>query len=338
MTRQTPVRVSFIVPVRNDAKRLRICLDAIASNRDPRVETEVLVADNGSTDDSREAAIAAGARVLSLPGLRVSDLRNRASAAATGDLLAFVDADHKIVPTWIASAVDVLETEGVGAVGALYSAPVPGSWVQRMYGAMRGHTSGRHDVSWLGSGNLAVRREAFDAVRGFDAALEACEDVDFCQRLRREGWRLVGDERLESVHLGDPVTLGALFRAERWRGRDNMRVSLRAPLTLRTAPSVLIPAVDVVAGALALVGVFSVPVFGLRSVWMAVGGALVITALAALQTLRIVTRAGARSPVGLAQAFLVAVTYDLARAIALVTRASHHRRPDGGSRARATTR
>ena len=83
------------------------------------------------------------------------------------------------------------------------------------------------------SGNLAVKRTAFQAIGGFDAALEACEDVDFCQRLRRAGWRLVGDERLESVHLGDPPTLAALFRAERWRGRDNLRVSLRGPLDAR---------------------------------------------------------------------------------------------------------
>jgi glycosyltransferase involved in cell wall biosynthesis len=171
------LRVSFIIPVKNDARRLRRCLETIARNRSATFDLDVIVADNGSTDGSREVARVAGAGVLSLPGLRVSELRNRGAASATGTVLAFVDADHEIVPTWVASAIDALEEVGVGAVGALYSAPTHGSWVQGMYGALRGRTVGRHDASWLGSGNLAVGRDAFEAIGGFDASLEACEDV-----------------------------------------------------------------------------------------------------------------------------------------------------------------
>ena len=96
-------------------------------------------------------------------------------------------------------------------------------------------------VDWLGSGSLAVWREVFEKVGGFDSRLETCEDVDFCQRLRRNGYGLWSDDRLRSVHLGDPRTLRALFFGELWRGRDNLKVSLRGPLTPRALPSVLIP-------------------------------------------------------------------------------------------------
>jgi hypothetical protein len=324
MTRQTSTRVSFVIPVRNDARRLKTCLDAIARNQHSEAVVEVIVADNDSSDDSREVATAAGARVLRLPGLRVSALRNRAAAAATGDLLAFVDADHVIAPTWIASAEDVLAADGVGAAGALYSVPVPGSWVQRLYGALRGRSVGRGDVTWLGSGNLVVRRAAFDTVGGFDASLEACEDIDFCQRLRRAGWRVVADEHLRSVHLGDPATLGALFRAERWRGRDNLRVTLRGPLAARDLPSLFIPIIDVTAVLAALGGLVAAAFFGSGSLTMALAGVLVIVGLAALRAFRIV--ASLRDPLAVGQAFLVALTYDLARAVALVTRAPHHGR------------
>ena len=136
----TPLRrlhVSFIIPVRNDAARLRRCLDSIERNRAAFADFEVVVVDNGSTDDTAEVASAAGARVLSLPGLRVSELRNRGAAAATGSILAFVDADHELVPTWAASAADVLQRAEIGAAGALYSAPRRGTWVQRMYGSPR---------------------------------------------------------------------------------------------------------------------------------------------------------------------------------------------------------
>ena len=51
---------------------------------------------------------------------------------------------------------------------------------------------------------------------------------------------------MRNVHFGDPATLWDLFRGELWRGRDNLRISLRGPLTWRGLPSVVIPIVDVV--------------------------------------------------------------------------------------------
>jgi len=317
--------VSFIVPVRNDARRLQRCLDAIVRNQRDDIGVEIIVGDNGSTDDSREVAAAMGARVLSLPGLRVSELRNRAAARATGDLLAFVDADHVIVDTWASAAIAVLADERVGAAGALYSAPAQGSWVQRMYGALRGRTVGAGDVGWLGSGNLVVRKAAFDAVRGFDTSLEACEDVDFCRRVTGAGWRIVGDERLTSVHLGDPATLSALFRAERWRGRDNVRVSLRGKLRLRELPSVVIPIVELMAGATMVGALLTSPLAGYRALPAAATAGLCLVGLAMLRAWRILLNVQSPNPLTIAQAFAVALTYDVARASALASRAPHHR-------------
>jgi GT2 family glycosyltransferase len=59
---------------------------------------------------------------------------------------------------------------------------------------------------------MAVSKEAFFSIGGFDQTLETCEDVDLRQRLRARGWRVVGDDRLHNVHFGDPATLGHLFR------------------------------------------------------------------------------------------------------------------------------
>jgi hypothetical protein len=317
--------LTIIIPVKNDARRLSRCLDAIARNRTEGAAAALIVADNGSTDDSPTVAAAAGARVLTLPGVPVSQLRNTAAAAASTDLLAFIDADHEIVGTWIGAALAAFAPDNVGAAGALYLIPQDATWVQRMYGVLRGRTSGRSEVAWLGSGNLVVRRSAFEQIGGFDPSLQACEDVDFCQRLRAADWKILGDEQLGSVHHGDPPTLAALFRAERWRGRDNLRVSLRGPLTLRELPSVLTPIVTL----LALVAIVVSPVIRMwsgSSLIVAGTGVVAIAGLAALKAARMAFRARTLSPVFIVQAFAVALTYDIARAIALVTRAPHHRR------------
>jgi glycosyl transferase family 2 len=236
-----------------------------------------------------------------------------------------VDADHEIAPTWISTAVEVLKEEEVGAAGALCMPPPDGTWVQRMYGALRGKTEGRSDVSWLGAGNLAVRRQAFESVSGFDASLESCEDVDLCHRLRAAGWRVIGDAGLGNVHLGDPATLAGLFRAERWRGRDNLRVTFRGPLTPRDLPSVVVPVVDACAVVLAGTGILMWPFFGARALALTASGGALVVAASALRTLRMAISGRFHHPIAFAQAMAVAMTYDLARSAALVTRAAHHR-------------
>ena len=312
--------VSFIIPVRNDADRLQRCLATIRENDYPSSRIEVVVADNGSIDTSAAVARSRGATVLALPGLRVGELRNHAAAAARGSILAFVDADHEIDARWVASAVENLQQPSVAAVGALCDPPVDGTWVQHTYGALRGRVSGRHDVDWLGSGNMAIWKSVFEQHRGFDTGLETCEDVDLCQRLRLSGLRIVSDERLRSVHLGDPATLGALFRGELWRGRDNIRASVRGPLTLRELPSVVIPVAELGLIVVASVGIAASPVTG-SGIALSAAGAL--AALIGARAARILRRGHSRSPVGITRAIAVAAVYDLARALALVTRTGH---------------
>jgi glycosyltransferase involved in cell wall biosynthesis len=318
--------VSFVIPVRNDARRLARCLASIERNGYPPDRVECIVVDNGSTDGSAEVARSRGARVLSLPDLRVAALRNRAAASAGGDVLAFVDADHEISPDWIATAVGIFRDERVGAAGALYSAPSSGTTTQRMYGELRGHTVGQHETPWLASGNFAVRRGLFQQVGGFDESLETCEDVDLCQRLHRSGFRLIADERLESIHTGDPATLRELFLAERWRGRNNLRVSARSIQSWRDIPSVVIPVIDLLVLALVAIALLITPVSGATAIAWALGGAAVFTGLAALRMVRMARFGGLRTMGDVASAYAVALTYDAARALALVWPAGHRRR------------
>lgn len=315
--------IAFVVPVRNDANRLQRCLASIRRTGGERID--IIVVDNGSTDGSPAVAAAAGARVLSLSDVRVSALRNAGAAAASAAMLAFVDADHEVSPDWLPSATAVMADPSVGAAGALYHAPPGGTWVQRTYGLLRGITRGRHTTSWLGSGNLVVRSEAFRAVGGFDERLDACEDVDLCQRLATAGWTVVADEGLCSIHWGDPPTIGALFRAERWRGRNNLRVSLRPPRSARSLVSASIPLVMLAGLFLCVAGLVGVAA-GRWSGWVPLTGAGLAFGWPTLRAIRMMPRGDAPGPITAARCLAVALTYDTARAIALITRAAHHRR------------
>jgi GT2 family glycosyltransferase len=308
-----------VIPVRNDAARLQACLASIAACDYPADRVDiVVVVDRRSDDESEQVARRAGATVLPSEG-PVAAMRNRGAGAAIGAVLAFVDADHAVGPGWVKAAVRTLAGDGVGAAGADYATPPVATWVQRQYGAMRRPTAAG-DVDWLGAGNLVVRRSIFIAIGGFDASLETCEDVDFCQRVRRAGYRIVADASLHSVHFGDPATLRALFFGELWRGRHNLRVTMRGPFTIRHLRSAVIPLVNLTA-AIAAGMSLSLGRFGL-----AAGLGAVILPFAVARSVRALRRQTPSTAVMVAQALAVALVYDVARALALVSSATHRTR------------
>jgi cellulose synthase/poly-beta-1,6-N-acetylglucosamine synthase-like glycosyltransferase len=315
-------RVSFIVPVRNDAARLQTCLQSILRNPQAPNQVEIIVVDNASTDDSALVAQRLGARVLRVEDGHVAELRNFGAHNATGDVLAFVDADNEIAPGWLSAALDCLRLPSVGAAGALYQAPPDGTWVQRTYGQLRGAPRDQQNADWLGSGNIAVTRETFERVRGFDTALETCEDVDFCHRLHMNGLRVVSDARLKSVHHGDPRTLREVLKSERWRGRDNLRVTFRKPVVWASVPSAVVPVLHLLFMALAVVGLVALGSsarFGVIAIASAIAG---FAAATSIRVIRAAIREGA-GRASLLPAFAVASFFDAGRALALVSRAPH---------------
>jgi hypothetical protein len=319
--------VSFIVPVRDDVGSLRQCLASIRANC-AAGELEMIVIDNGSRDQSAAVAREAGAIVMTTPVEPVAAVRNEGAVRATGRLLAFVDADHVIDSSWAATVIEVLADPNIAAVGAPYLPPPDVNWVQRAYDRFRSHRKGVHEVEWLGSGNLAIRRALFLQVGGFDASLETCEDVDLCNRLRAARHRIVSDDRLRSVHYGDPDTLRAVFLGELWRGRDNLRASLRGPVTVRSMPSVAIPIVSLALLVSAVLGVFMLPWDGAPLLMLGVLGFLFLSLCRA-------GRMTCKANRGVIREFganlAVACVYDCARALALVAKVGHRTR----ARARA---
>ena len=315
-----PPVVSFVIPVKNDASRLRRCLASITANAYPRDLIDIIVIDNQSTDASAQVGIDAGAAVVNSTARSVAELRNNGVDRARGSILAFVDADHEIDPGWIQAAVDVLSGDDIGATGTLCLTDPSPNWVQRQYDAMRGRVTVRQEVAWLGSGNLAVKKRVFDDVGRFDARLTACEDVDLCNRLRNAGYRIVADPAMRNVHYGDPRTLTALFYGELWRGRDNVRVTFRGPKTLRHLRSALIPIVQLIA---MLAGVAALL---LNYPTIAAACWLVVFSLIGLRAGLIARRQGKLTIGAAVQALAVAAVFDVARALALLVQGSHRAR------------
>lgn len=100
-------RVSVVIPALNDSTMLAVCLRALEAQT--RVADEIVVVDNGSTDDTAEVARAAGARVVPEPVRGIFPATATGFDAASGDLLARLDADSVPPSDWLERVVSEFE-------------------------------------------------------------------------------------------------------------------------------------------------------------------------------------------------------------------------------------
>jgi len=220
----TKPRVSFVIPVLNGEKDIARCLLSVQNLQFPRQEYEVLILDNGSTDQTHRIIHELNFDFKIIPKLRVGALRNRGATIAQGDYLAFVDADVELTPYWVQRGLEAFADPRIVAGGCFPKVPEGATWVQRAWDI---HQRGSHfdsrpwSAAWLPSMNLIVRRDVFMVTGGFNEQLETAEDVDLCYRLGHRGVILY-NPAMEAIHWGEAKDLRAFWHKEIWRGRGNL--------------------------------------------------------------------------------------------------------------------
>ncbi len=188
MARPHSPRVSVITTVLNEGESIRALMDSlVAQTRQP---DEVVIVDGGSQDDTvaiiERYADRLPLRVLVAPGANISQGRNRAIAAATGDIIAATDAGVRLHPRWLETLVAPFLKEPSLQVVAGFFLPDPHSTFEIAMGAtvLPALEDIRPDRFLPSSRSVAFRREAWRAVGGYPEWLDYCEDLIFDFRLR----------------------------------------------------------------------------------------------------------------------------------------------------------
>lgn len=206
--RERPLRVSVLIPARNEAGNLAALLPKLRAH-------EVFVLDDESTDDTAQFATHAGAPVPN--GWTGKNWACQQLAdAATGDVLIFCDADVRAAPTAIAATVATMEATGADVLTAfprhryfgvwdaailpvVYQLPIAALLPLPLVSRLRTPIISAGNGQWL-----AFRREAYQRIGGHGALRgNVLEDVLLARRAKQLGLRLVpvlGSAEL-SVHM-----------------------------------------------------------------------------------------------------------------------------------------
>ncbi|HEY5398261.1 MAG TPA: mycofactocin biosynthesis glycosyltransferase MftF, partial [Trebonia sp.] len=192
--------VTVVIPVRDRHAELARCLAGLRATSTDTRTLPVIIVDDASADPAAIAAIAAryGARVFRRPvNGGPGAARNTGLAAASTELVAFLDSDCVPEPGWLDRLLPHFADPAVGAVAPRIVPHEAGrSWLARYEGASSTLDMGTRPsivrpgarVPYVPGAALVVRREAAGA--GFADGMVVGEDVDFIWRLSAAGWRV----------------------------------------------------------------------------------------------------------------------------------------------------
>ncbi|MGC1810824.1 MAG: glycosyltransferase [Candidatus Binataceae bacterium] len=225
-------RISVVVAAYNAEATLGDCLASLRVQNYPDYET--IVVDDGSADATAQAAEQGGARVVRVDHRGLGGARNAGIDAATGEIVAFLDADARADRDWLYHLAECITRRGVAAAGGPNLAPAANRAKAAAMAAAPGLPcevrAGDDRLAQLCGCNMAITRAALRAVGGFDPDFTAAgDDVDLAWRLAERGETLASAPGATVIHERR-ATLSAYLDQQRGYGSGEGMLYRRYPL------------------------------------------------------------------------------------------------------------
>jgi glycosyltransferase involved in cell wall biosynthesis len=198
------MKVSVVIPAYNAERTIGEAVVQSLSQTKGSLQVELIVVDDGSTDDTAAIAESAGATVIRQQNAGPAAARNRGWQSATGKFICFTDSDCIPTAGWLENLLDGFTDSQVGAVAGSYEVANPSSWLARWVHQeiMERHKRMPPFIQAFGSYNVAIPRHVLQATGGFNPVYRRAsgEDNDLSYRIIKKGWRIAFRPRAKVAH------------------------------------------------------------------------------------------------------------------------------------------
>lgn len=180
--------VSIVIATLNEEKYIRDTLDSINGQHTDK-KFEIILGDGKSTDSTIDIAKEYGCKIARVnPGI-IAAGREAAAKKATGKILVSADADAYYPPNWLEELTRPVKGKTVATCGKLL--PLNGNRVEKLFAerVLNPVASFTYQVKipFAAAMNLAISREAYEKVGGYNSGMRTAEDTDLMKRLMKAG-------------------------------------------------------------------------------------------------------------------------------------------------------
>ena len=198
------MRISVVIATYNAQQTIGAAVAQSLAQVRKGLEVEVIVVDDGSTDDTSEVAKIAGAQVIRQANAGPASARNRGWQSATGLVICFTDSDCIPAGGWLISLLQGFTDPKVGAVAGSYDIANSDSWLARCVHQeiIERHSRMSGFIRAFGSYNVAIPRFVLAATGGFDPVYRRAsgEDNDLSYRILKGGWLIAFRPQAKVAH------------------------------------------------------------------------------------------------------------------------------------------
>ena len=209
------VNVSIIVPAYNESDYIEACLTSLLSIDYPKERLEIIVVDNGSSDDTVEKARSFPVKVVEKTSGKVGSVRNYGVGQSSGEVIAFIDSDCVANKDWLKASLIKLSSDTVGAVGGACMLRENPNWVESAWIINSFPREGVANI--LAGSSMIMSRETFLSAGKFDEKINAGEDTKLSEAIKDLGLSLEWISEAAVIHLGYPRTVLSFSKREFWQ-------------------------------------------------------------------------------------------------------------------------
>ena len=228
------MRCSLIIPAYNAEKSIVTCLESALNQSLPRDEYEVVVVDDGSTDNTPRIAANYPVRLIRQQNQGPAAARNNGASEAIGNVFIFTDSDCELDHKFLEAIISPIENnKDIVGVQGIYKTK------QKELAAQFGQIEIEHRyermrkseyIDFIGTYAAAYKADIFKEFGGFDTEfpLSSGEDAEFSYRVSQKGYKMVFCPEAFVYHI-HPRTWRKYFQVKFWRAYWRMLAYKKNP-------------------------------------------------------------------------------------------------------------